>query len=331
MSRTRASARAPSAPLFVFLLLVCPLRATPSAACSVCLPGDPRFSSFGANAEPAGSFSLYLEARRFEKSSGGLPHDEPGEEEHESDEESRGERLDLYASWAATDRLTLTLDLPFAWNRIIEHEEGERTYSTLSGFGDVSLSSSLVLWRDRPVLPSRWLEGRLWLKAPTGRDETKVDGERDPHLQPGTGSWDWGFGLAGVQRFERASLYASLFYRENSEGSLDYEYGDAFLANLGVESPLGHWLGRPAWDVVMPGLELNFRYAGYDHSEGERYEDSGGAILYATPSLRIQLPFGLRERNASLRAAVQIPLGQTWLHNEQREEEVWSLGLLLPF
>lgn len=155
MSRTRASARAPSASLFVFLLLVCLLRATPSAACSVCLPGDPRFSSFGANAEPAGSFSLYLEARRFEKSSGGLAHDEPGEEEHESDEESRGERLDLHASWAATDRLTLTLDLPFAWNRIIEHEEGERTYSTLSGFGDVSLSSSLVLWRDRPVLPSR--------------------------------------------------------------------------------------------------------------------------------------------------------------------------------
>lgn len=48
------------------------------------------------------------------------------------------------------------------------------------------------------------------------------------------------------------------------------------------------------------------------------------AILYATPSLRIRLPFGIRERSASLRAAVQLPLGHTWLHNEQHEE-VWSL------
>jgi hypothetical protein len=94
---------------------------------------------------------------------------------------------------------------------------------------------------------------------------------------------------------------------------------------------LGHWLGRPAWDVVTPGFELNFRYAGYDHSEGERYDDSGGAILYATPSLRIRLPFGPAERNASLRAAVQLPFGQTRLHHAQHEEEVWSLGLLLPF
>ena len=331
MSRPRAGALARGSALLVLVFL---LRPDPASACSICLPGDPRFSSFGASAEPAGSFSAYLEVRSFEKSSGGLPHGhEEGEEEHahESDEESRGERLDLYLSWAPTDRLTLTLDLPFAWNRIVTHEEDERTHSTLSGVGDVSLASSIVLWRDRPVLPSRWLEGRLWLKAPTGRDETKVDGERDPHLQPGTGSWDWGMGLAGVQRFARASLYASLFYRENSEGSLDYEYGDAFLANLGLETPLGHWLGRPAWDAVTPGLELNFRYAGYDHSDGERYEDSGGAILYATPTLRIQLPFGVGERNASLRAAVQLPLGQTWLHNEQREEEVWSLGLLLPF
>jgi hypothetical protein len=331
VSQTHAGALARLVPLCIGLGLLAPARA---GACSVCLPGDPRFSSFGANAEPAGSVSLYLEARRFEKSSGALPHGhEEGEEEHEhdGDEESRGERLDLHLSWAPTDRLTLTLGLPFASNRIIEHEEDARTHSTLAGVGDVSLASTLVLWRDRSVLPSRWLEGRLWLKAPTGRDETKVDGGRDPHLQPGTGSWDWGVGLAGVQRLSRGSLYASLFYRENQEGSLGYEFGDAFLANLGFETPLGHWLGRPEWDGVTPGLELNFRYAGYDHADGVRYDDSGGAILYATPTLRIRLPFGVGDRKASLRAAVELPLGQTWLHQRQHEEEIWSLGLLLPF
>ena len=366
----------------------------PSSACSVCLAGDPQFSTHGASAQEPGSFSLYLEARGFRKLSGALPHDEEeagahGEEEGHGDDEassggharersargrrglvprhggvehggghgggaeegaedadaedgashdsggarerSRGQRLDLFASWTPLDRWTLTLDVPFAFNRITETEAGAQETSTLNGFGDVALASSVVLWRDRDVLPSTWLEGRLWLKTPTGRDETEVDGRRDPHLQPGTGSWDFGAGLAAAHRRSWGSLYASAFYRENTPGSLDYTYGDVLLANLAVEVPVGHALGRPVLDWLTVGLELNFRYAGYDQQDGERYEDSGGSILYAAPSVRVRLPFSVGERTPSLRAAVQIPLTQDWLHGFQREKEVWSVGLLMPF
>jgi len=310
------------------------LGSAPAEACSICLAGDPRYSAFGASAEPAGSFSLHVEGRYFDKSSEGLPHghEEDEEEEHENPtEDSNGARLDVSASWSPTDRLTLSANVPFVWNHIVEIEDHERSTHSLNGWGDASLGASVVLWQNRDVLPSTWLEGRLWGKAPTGRDNTKVHGEPDPHLQPGSGSWDWGSGLSVVHRLAWGSLYASSFYRENGEGSFDYEYGDAFFANAAVEAPLGHWIGRPEWDLLTPGVELNFRYAGYDHADGERYDDSGGAILYAAPSLRIQLPFGIRERKASLRASVQIPLGQTWLHHTQQEGEVWSLGLLLPF
>jgi hypothetical protein len=314
--------------LFGSLALVA---APPAGACSICLPGDPHFSGAGASAQEPGSFTLFLETRGYSKRSGGLTHPEPGEEPHETEEESRGQRLDLYASWTPLDRVTLTLDVPVVWNRIVHHHHDERTRSTLSGLGDVALSSSVVLWRDRPVLPSRWLEGRLWLKAPTGRDETKVDGERDAHLQPGTGSWDTGVGIAGVQRLAWGSLYASAFRRWNQEGSLHYEYGDVWLASVGVEGSLGHALGRPSLDFLTPGLGLDFRYASYDETDGERFDDSGGAMLYAAPSLRVRLPCGISEQPASLRFAVQLPLGRTWLHNRQTEKAVWSLGVLVPF
>jgi hypothetical protein len=319
-----------SALLAILSLCLSGFFASPARACSVCLPGDPHFSGAGASAQEQGSFSLYLETRGYSKKSGGLPHGD-GDDDHEMSEESRGQRLDLYASWTPIDRVTLTLDVPVVWNRIVARHEDERTHSTLSGLGDVALSSSLVLWRDRPVLPSRWLEGRVWLKAPTGRDETKVDGERDPHLQPGTGSWDTGVGLAGVQRLAWGSLYGSVFRRWNNDGSLDYEYGDVWLASLGVEGSLGHLLGRPSLDFLTPGLGLDFRYASYDQQDDERYEDSGGAILYASPSLRVKLPCGIGEQPASLRFAVQLPLGQTWLHNRQYEKAVWSVGILAPF
>jgi hypothetical protein len=356
-------------------------------ACSVCLAGDPVFSTHGATSQEAGSFSIYLEARSFSKSSGlgehhedeaaegGEPADEHethtlaaeaagkrargraalrprhGGHDHEAPEaegehdeaaasgaphepgreRSRGERLDLFASWTPLDRFTVTLDVPFAWNRIVEHEDGERTRSTLSGLGDASIGSSFVVWRNRDVLPSTWIEARAWLKAPTGRDEAKVEGVRDPHLQTGTGSWDFGVGLAAVHRLSWGAIYGSAFYRENTQGSLDYTYGDVWLANLAVEVPVGHAFETPWLDWLTAGVELNFRYAGYDREDGERFVDSGGAILYATPSVRVRLPFGFRDRPVSLRGAVQIPLSQTWLHNRQREGEVYSLGVLVPF
>ena len=351
MSRSLAGALAASA-----LSLPLALAPAPASACSVCLAGDPRFSTHGASSQEAGSFSLYLEALGFRKTSGALPHDDeqPATEEHDhgdsshhedddahgdtggddhadARERSRGQRVSLFASWTPVDRLTLTPDVPFAFNRITEIEEGTEDTSTLSGFGDVAIASSVVLWRDRDVLPSTWLEGRVWLKTPTGRDESEVDGTRDPHLQPGTGSWDFGGGLAAVHRRSWGSLYASAFYRENTPGALDYTYGDVFLANLAVEVPVGHALARPAFDWLTVGLELNFRYAGYDQADGERYVDSGGSILYAAPSVRIRLPFSVGEQTPSVRAAVQIPLTQDWLHGFQREKEVWSVGLLLPF
>lgn len=325
--------RARCALAFAVLSLSWTLAAGPASACSVCLPGDPRYSSLGATAGEEGSFSLYLEARGFEKSSAALPHHEDGEEEHDpGTEDSRGHRLDLYGSWTPLDRLTLTLDVPVVWNHITQGSQEEHTRSSLSGLGDIAFATTAVLWRDRPVLPSRWLEARLWVKAPTGADHTEVDGERDPHLQPGTGSWDFGAGLAGVQRFEWGTLYGSVFHRRNQEGSLDYRYGNVTLATLALEAPLGHMIGRPDLDVLSPGLGLDFRYAGYDESDGERYDASGGAILYASPSLRIALPWGVRQAQpAALRLAAQVPLTQSWLHGEQHEKVVWSVGVLVPF
>jgi hypothetical protein len=365
-------------PLRSLLALAIALGARGAGACSVCLAGDPSFSTHGAAAQEKGRVSAYLELRGWEKSSGllahdhGAPvvepaapaaanddhhhedeepaitpfhaaheheHDEPGsdaaatmadphaEHGHGGSERSESRRLDLYVSWTPLDRLTLTVGLPWAWNQIEELEDGGSTHYSLSGFGDASLGVSGVVWRNRDVLPSTWLELRGWGKAPTGRDEQRVGGVRDPHLQTGTGSWDFGFGAAAVHRMTWGSLYASAFYRENTEGALDYEFGDVVLATAALEAPLGHALGRPVLDRVTPGLALDFRWAERDRQDGADYDDSGGAILYVTPSLRIALPAFRETQRAWLRAAVQVPTTNEWLYGEQDEDPVWSVGV----
>jgi hypothetical protein len=295
-----------------------------ASACSVCMAGDPVYSSQGTTAQAAGDFSAFLEAKAWHKTSGVLPG-ESGDKER-----NRSERLDLYLSWTPLDRITLTVDLPWAWNQIAEIEGTERETSRLSGFGDLVAQVTGVLWRDRDVLPSTWVEARAFAKFPTGDSDRSVHGVRDPHLQVGTGSYDFGFGAAVVHRLAWAELYASAGYRVNREGDLDYQYGDVALANAAAAVPLGHALGVGWLDRFTPGLELNFRWSDHDEIHGERYRDSGGSILYVTPSLRVALPWWTA-RAPALRGAVQIPTTSAWLNHFQKEDPTWLLGLHYAF
>ncbi|MBW2271195.1 MAG: hypothetical protein JRH16_21805 [Deltaproteobacteria bacterium] len=307
-------------------------------ACSVCLAGDPVFDTHGTTVQDPGDFSVYVEVSGWRKKSGEIPgghHEEEEEEDHEEEEpateKNRSQRLDIYLSWAPLDRVNLTLDVPFAFNNIKEFEDGGTQERSHKSLGDLSLSASVVLWRNRKILPDTWIEGRAFLKFPTGESKQRVDGILDKHLQAGTGSWDFGFGIAGIHKFEWGSTYASLFGRINTEGSLDYEYGDVVLANLATLVPLGHLTGLGWLDRLTAGVEMNFRWADFDEVSGVRFRDSGGSILYATPSLRVRLPWFEGAKPPVLRAAVQLPLTSNWLNGFQKEYERWSVGLFFPF
>ncbi len=319
------------------------LFADPAAACSVCMAGDQLYSSQGATAQAQGDVSAFLEVRASRKKSGVLPGESGPPAEGEAPEppgkeRNSGQRADLYLSATPIDRLTFTLDLPWVWNEITEVEgSGAKHTSRLSGFGDLDAQVSGVLWRNRDVLPSTWIEARGFLKLPTGESDRSVDGGRDPHLQVGTGSTDFGFGAAVVHKLDWAILYASGSYRVNTKGSLHYEYGDAALANAALAVPLGHALGVPALAALTPGFELNYRWADFDRFHGERYRDSGGSILYLTPSVRVAVPWPAAWGAAvpwpatwgalSVRGAVQIPATSRWLHGFQKERAVWFAGV----
>jgi hypothetical protein len=146
----------------------------------------------------------------------------------------------------------------------------------------------------------------------------------------GTGSYDYGFGTALVHKLDWAVLYSSASYRINREGSLHYEYGDVFLANAAAAVPLGHALGISWLERFTPALELNYRWADFDEFRHERYRDSGGSILYVTPSLRVELPWWTA-RAPALRAGVQIPTTSTWLHGFQKEDPIWMVGVQYGF
>lgn len=300
-----------------------------SRACSVCQCGDPLFSSSGTSSQTAGSFSFYLESQFFGKSSGVLPHD-PDEAPEPRDREHSDQRdLTLWASWTPAPRVTVSASLPFRWITVTEeHADGDSHEHSNRGFGDASLYLTSVLWQDLETKPLTWLELRGMLKLPTGQSQKTIAGEDDPHLQVGTGSWDFGFGLGGGHHFERFAVYGSAFYRLNRNGSLDYRYGDVLLANLIVSSEAYPIFGGVS---LRPSAELNFRWAAKDEQRGVPYKHSGGAIVYVTPTLEIPLTANPEQRAPWLRLAVRMPLGDSNLNGRQHEGFVYTAGVGLAF
>ena len=247
-------------------------------------------------------------------------------------EDNDSQRLDLFVSWSPLDRLTLTLDIPWAFNHIEEVDGAERTKLSLSGLGDIVASGTYVVWRNREILAQTWVAANVFGKFPTGKSkEAAQGGIVEKHLQPGTGSWDFGGGLSAAHNFSWGTLYGSTWYRVNTKGSLDYEYGDAFLANAVFDYPLGHGTGIKYLNPFSINLALNFRWAEKDLDRGQKFQDSGGSILYITPGLQIALPWFEGKKAPSLRGEVQIPLTNAWLHGFQEEGEVWFAGLYFPF
>lgn len=108
-------------------------------------------------------------------------------------------------------------------------------------------------------------------------------------------------------------IFSSAFYRVNTRGNLQYEYGDTFLANAAVLVPLRHAASRAYLDPFTLGFEANFRWADFDSVAGAHHRDSGGSILYLTPSLSARLPWPWEQGAPSLRGSVQIPLTSSFL------------------
>jgi len=308
-----------------------------TAACSVCRCGDPTFNALGTNFFTSGQFHLALDYEYLEKSQGAdpehheaealaassglaafpLPH---GDEEHGGREELTESRFVITASYGFSERFQGVVRIPWSQREISSTSES----TSASGLGDPEIYGIFRLWSapwKEGMGRSSWVSILAGVKTPWGDNDAASGGERlDEHVQPGTGSTDWFAGLSAVHLLdERSTIYGSAQYRNTDRNDHGYLYGDSVLANLGYERKLGE-----RWDAA---LELNARDAGRDEmdADGEEDPDTGGAILFFSPRLLVDLG-----RNIVARLAVQIPVWDD-LEGEQEEKTVLNLGVTATF
>jgi hypothetical protein len=283
--------------------------ATRGRACSQCLCGSPTPPGYLLSGLP-GRLRYSLEDRYLSKSN--TLDDAPGEERQT---EHRVSGLVLFR---ASGRLALQLRVPFALKTNTRAETGApQAVTHTHGFGDVEVVGRLDAWRfgnpfSRPAAIAVVASGT----APTGSSDMRdAAGERlEAHLQPGSGAWSGMAGLAGDASLLSSAVSASVLGRVNGTNSHGFRYGKALLLNLGYARTLS-----PTWQAAF---ELNARDAARDRTEeGTPDPNSGGAVLYASPSVRWS---GLGV--VALDLLVQIPVAQS-LHGVQDEKATGRLSL----
>jgi hypothetical protein len=281
----------------------------------MCRCGDPTFNAMGTDIFSAGAFRIAVDWDRMEKSQG-----RPDENEAEVQN-----GVTATVSYSFGDRVNLVARVPYSFKTITMAGDGMSDMTKTNGLSDPEFFAWIRLWGSDLVSGigrRAWVSAQVGVKTPWGQDDlTGPDGVRlDQHAQPGTGSTDAFAGLGGFYLVDvSSSLFGSAQYRWTGSNEYGYRYGRIFLANFGYERKLGRTV-----DAVF---ELNYRWAGEDtvDSSGEKDPDTGGAILYVTPRVLVNLGGGFVAR-----ASVLIPTFKN-LNGFQTENAIVSAGLTYSF
>jgi hypothetical protein len=292
------------------------VNATPVLACSICRCGDPTFNALGKEGVSQNGLRLALDWDQTDKTQGDPAAD--FDELHE-------QRVTALVAYGFSDRFGVFARLPYSRRELTETADGEGEQSHASGLADPEIYAQARLWSsafEGDVGTRSSVFAVFGVKTPWGENNASQNGERlDEHVQPGTGSTDWFAGLSGSYQVNpQSAVFASVQYRLTGRNDAGYQYGRVALVNLAYEHKLG-----ARWDGV---IEANYRHAGFDETDanGARDPDTGGSIVYVTPRLLFSAGKGW-----VVRAAAQIPLGQSGLNGFQHEKTVLNLGVTRVF
>jgi hypothetical protein len=202
--------------------------------------------------------------------------------------------LDLNVSYGITDRLSLVLSAPFAYNdRSSMYEHGgnsfrQRKHTYSSGLGDMRLSATYWVFDPRNMKGN--LAVGLGVKAPTGNYKVEdkfydTTGNYfvapvDQSIQLGDGGWGATIELQGFKTLNSKIFgYVNMFYLSNPRATngvsarnrgTEMSVADQYMARLGAAYTIfdglalslgGRIEGIPANDII--GSSEGFRRPGY--------------------------------------------------------------------
>ena len=162
-----------------------------------------------------------------------------------------------------------------------------------SGLGDVALLGRFTFLKSEAPDATDILAAMFGIKFATGRTDAKTsDGMNylDSHLQPGTGSTDYLFGLSYSHALQRLSLSANVLGTMTTEGKFGetkHQFGNALNYDVTGKyriAPEAFTPTRPQWFVA---LGINGEVRERETEDGVTVADSGGNTTYLSPGIQV--------------------------------------------
>lgn len=187
---------------------------------------------------------------------------------------------EVYARVYLNPKWVVFATLPYAVNS--QAMEGSET-SVLTGLGDMPLLVQRQLF-NRPRTDSSAFGQRMFIgagvKLPTGRFD--LDANDDPHIQPGTGSWDGLIAASYLAQWKKWGLATDLNFRISTANKYDYRFANRMNGTLS----LFYGLQSGKW-TFMPSLGGYLEAGGRDLSDHVFLQSSGGWSAFATGGLEV--------------------------------------------
>jgi hypothetical protein len=286
--------------------------ATPAAAwaCSVCYCGDPTLLPLGILQPESGQLRLSLDGSFLEKDTGTVTPPTDRLFRHvgtNSDEHHAEFRLTMTGALTLNDT-TFSAVVPWVSKTLTEKTGAAIKESALAGPGDLELYARQQWFLSPRIAKTRHilaLSGGV--KLPTGEY-----GE-DPHLSPGSGSFDLLAGPSYTYDADPFSLFFSVLGRYNGENQNGFRYGSSLLGNMALRYRIN--------DYVLVAVQLNGRITSRDQQGGLLDSNSGGSTLFVSPQVVVR-----PKSTWALRASVQQPVVNQ-LYGEQSESMVLQMGV----
>ncbi|NTX60383.1 transporter [Myxococcus sp. CA051A] len=251
------------------LLLFCGAVLVPVSsawACATCACGDPTLTSMGTEQPFSGRLRLSTTLRAWGHTVG---------QERVDALRLREARMDVSVAYAPLPWLFLSATLPLQAREVrsvsLARERGW-------GVGDVEVSAKAFLYQDREFSADHLFSVLAGVKLPTAPRLRAADGTLlDLDTQLGSGSVD---PLAGVayQHFRGDwSFLVSATGFLPTRGMLGFRAGPSLRATLAAQ-----YQPAPRWAVR---LGLDSRVEAAAEIDGEKEENGGGVISYASPDV----------------------------------------------
>ncbi len=188
--------------------------------------------------------------------------------------------IEVWAQWRIGRKMQLLAVIPYSMNSI---ENKGLVLDSYNSIGDAQALLRYQIFRsssEDELFSQRIIIG-IGLKAPTGQFNLKSNaGNLDPHIQTGTGSWDFIYNIGYLLKYKSYGINEELIYKLNTTNKNEYKFADRISSSTNLFYIYEHHNIN-----LIPSIGFLIEHAQEDKDQGISQNTTNGTSYYINPGL----------------------------------------------